>query len=210
VIPEEPVTGRTGATRWFQTIKVPLIAADGTRQVLGVSTDITARRHTEEQLRRTADELEALVQAAPVAIVGIDLEGKVLSWYGGAQTMFGWTADEVVGRPLANVPSEKQEEFQALRTRVEHGDSIVGLETYRVRKDGSRIDVGVSYAPLHDRQEHTVGAIIVYQDITERQLIAEQRQARETAEAANHAKSNFLANMSHELRTPLNAIIGFS
>jgi PAS domain S-box-containing protein len=210
VIPEEPVTGRTGATRWFQTIKVPLIAADGTRQVLGVSTDITARRHVEEQLRRTADELEALVQAAPVAIIGIDMEGKVLSWHGGAQAMFGWTAEELVGRALAIVPSEKQEEFRALRSRVEHGASIVGLETYRVRKDGSRIDVSISYAPLHDHQANTIGATIVYQDITERQLIAEQRQARETAEAANYAKSNFLANMSHELRTPLNAIIGFS
>jgi PAS domain S-box-containing protein len=210
VIPEEAVTGRTGATRWFQTIKVPLIAADGTRQVLGVSTDITSRRHVEEQLRRTADELEALVMTAPVGIVGIDMEGKVLSWYGGAHAMFGWTADEVVGRTLGTVPPEKQEEFRALRTRVEHGESIVGLETYRVRKDGSRIDVSVSYAPRHDRQGNTVGATIVYQDITERQLIAAQRQARETAEAANQAKSNFLANMSHELRTPLNAIIGFS
>jgi PAS domain S-box-containing protein len=166
--------------------------------------------HMNEGLRRTADELEALVRAAPVAIVGIDMDGNVLSWYGGAQSMFGWTADEVIGRPLANVPSEKQEEFRALRRRVEHGDSIVGLETYRVRKDGSWIDVAVSYAPLHDRRGNTVGAIIVYQDITERKVIAEQREARETAEAANLAKSNFLANMSHELRTPLNAIIGFS
>jgi PAS domain S-box-containing protein len=213
-ISEESVTdSRTGAIRWFQTIKVPLITQDGRgRQVLGVSTDITARRHAEEQLRKTADELEALVQAAPVAIVGIDLEGKVLSWYGGAEAMFGWTADEVVDRPLPNVPPEKQEEFRALRIRILHGDSIVGfgVETHRVRKDGSRIDVSISYAPLHDRAGHTVGAIIVYQDITERRLVAEQRQAREAAEAADRAKSNFLANMSHELRTPLNAIIGFS
>jgi len=163
-----------------------------------------------EQLRRTADELEALVQAAPVAIVGVDMDGNVLSWYGGAEGMFGWSADEVIGRPLANVPPEKQEEFRALRSRVRHGDSIVGVETHRVRKDGSRIDVSISYAPLHDHARRIVGAIIVYQDITERLLVAEQRQAREAAEAASHAKSNFLANMSHELRTPLNAIIGFS
>lgn len=124
--------------------------------------------------------------------------------------MFGWSAAEAIGRPLANVSVEKQEEFRALRARVQRGESILGLETLRLRKDGSPIDVSLSYAPLHDRSGHTIGAIIVYQDITERRLVAEQRQAREAADAANRAKSNFLANMSHELRTPLNAIIGFS
>jgi PAS domain S-box-containing protein len=163
-----------------------------------------------EELRKTASELEALVQTAPVAIVGIDLNGKVMSWYGRAEAMFGWSAAEVVGRTLANVPPEKQEEFSALRARVGRGDSILNHETYRLRKDGSRIEVSISYAPLHDRAGNTVGASIIYQDITERRLIAEQRQAREAAEAASRAKSNFLANMSHELRTPLNAIIGFS
>jgi PAS domain S-box-containing protein len=134
----------------------------------------------------------------------------VVNWYGGAQAMFGWSAAEVIGRPLLNVPPDKQEEHRALRARVLQGNSFGGFETSRVCKDGSSIDVSLSTAPLHDGRGHVVGIIAVYQDISDRRLIAEQRQAREAADAANLAKSNFLANMSHELRTPLNAIIGFS
>jgi PAS domain S-box-containing protein len=163
-----------------------------------------------EALRGTRDELQALVEAAPVAIIGIDPEGIVVSWHGGAQAMFGWSAAEVIGGPLLNVPPDKQEEFRALRDRVLRGDSFTGFEARRVCKDGSLIDVSISTAPLHDGRGHIVGIIGAYQDISERRLIAEQRQAREAADAANLAKSNFLANMSQELRTPLNAIIGFS
>jgi PAS domain S-box-containing protein len=211
-VSEDAVTdSRTGVIRWFQTVKVPLTALDGRgKQVLGVSTEITERRNAEEQLRRTRDELQALVEAAPVAIVGVDPEGIVVSWHGGAQAMFGWSADEVIGRPLLNVSPDKQEEHRALRTRALQGNSFAGFETRRVRKDGSPIDVSLSTAPLHDSAGRIIGIIAVYQDISERRLIAEQRLAREAADAANLAKSNFLANMSHELRTPLNAIIGFS
>ena len=176
-ISEEAVTdGPSGVTRWFHTIKVPLTGPDGTAtQVLGVATDITDRRHAEEQLRRTRDELQALVEAAPVAIVSVDPDGNVLNWYGGAEAMFGWSAEEVVGRPLANVPLEKQDEFRTLIARVLRGDSFTGLESRRVRKDGSPIDVSISTAPLHDRAGRPVGAIAVYQDITERRLVAQQR-----------------------------------
>ena len=207
---EEQVTDASGGTRWFQTVKVPFKAPDGGWHVLGVSTEITERRLIEERLRHTKNELEALVQAAPLAIVGIDMQGVVLSWYGVAETMFGWSAEEAVGRPLVNVPPDKQEEFRALRGRVLRGDSFIGLETRRIRKDGSTIDVSISTAPLHDKAGNIIGLIAVYQDTTERRLVVEQRQAREAADLANRAKSNFLANMSHELRTPLNAIIGFS
>ncbi len=197
-VSEEAVTdSQTGATRWFQTVKVPLTAPDGRgRQVLGVSTEITARRNAEEQLRRTRDELKALVEAAPVAIIGIDPEGSVVSWYGGAQAMFGWSAAEVIGRPLLNVPPDKQEEFRLLRGRVLQGNSFTGFETSRACKNGNLIDVSISTAPLHDGRGHIVGIIAVYQDISDRRLIAEQRQAREAADAANLAKTNFLANMS--------------
>ncbi|MDQ3223710.1 MAG: CHASE3 domain-containing protein, partial [Gemmatimonadota bacterium] len=120
---EESVTDcRTGVTRWFQTVKVPLTALDGRgKQVLSVATEITERRNAEEQLRRTRDELEGLVQAAPVAIVGIDTNGLVTHWSGGAGTMFGWSADEAIGQPLVNVPPDNQEEFRALKIRALRG-----------------------------------------------------------------------------------------
>jgi len=165
---------------------------------------------SERRLRTALDELGALVSATPQALVALDAEGNVLNWYGGAERLFGWTAEEVLGRPLPVVPPDLEEEFKARRTQVLAGGEVAQYEMPARHKGGSLVTVTVSTAPLHDSLERISGLVVVFSDLSDRLRAEQERRAREVAEAANQAKSVFLANMSHELRTPLNAIIGFS
>ena len=142
-----------GAPRWFHTIKTPLIERDGScNRVLGLSTDITAQRHAEVELRRANDELRALFEASPLAICGLTADGYVRTWNRAAEELFGWDAGEVIGRPLPIVPPELEEQHRELRDTVLAGKPAVNVETFRMRKDGERIDVTISTAALHDAQ----------------------------------------------------------
>jgi PAS domain S-box-containing protein len=177
---------------------------------LVLAWNVTERKRAEEALRRAHDELRALVEASPQAIVSIDTAVRVLSWPGSAERMFGWTAEEVIGHPLPTIPPELADEGAELLRGTLEGRSVTEFQTTRLRKDGSRVAVSLSHAPLHDSDGTVTGAVVVYSDITERVRAEQEAHGRALAEAASRAKSQFLANMSHELRTPLNAIIGFS
>ncbi len=181
VMAEGPATDeRTGAVRWFHTIRAPLIGRDGAcTRVLGLATDITARHYAEGELRRASDELRALFDASPLAICGLTGDGYVRTWNRAAEQLFGWTAGEVVGRALPNVPAELYDQYRTFRESVLSGTPVTNVETYRVRKDGETIAVSVSTAPLHDAAGQINGIVVVYSDIRERkELEAQLRQAQ--------------------------------
>src|SRR5690606_24325914 len=126
---------------------------DGQGQVRGtlvLHEDITERKRAEEALRQTTEMLEALVRAAPVAITALDLEGRVEIWNPAAERIFGWTEEEARGRVTPIVPPDREDELRHELAQAARGEAIVGIETERQRKDGSRITVNIATAPIRN------------------------------------------------------------
>jgi len=144
--------------------------------------DITDRKRAEAALHETNQTLQTFIQASPLAIVALDMERKVRLWNPAAERFFGWTESEVIGQLLPNIPEEDLQNQLALREQFLSSEglpAISNLETRRLRKDGSIIQVSVSYAPLRDTQSAIVGTIGIMADITERKLVEEARQSSE-------------------------------
>lgn len=121
--------------------------------------NVRLRREATEQ----AQALRALIQASPLGIIAQDGDANVQMWNPAAEHIFGWSEQEVLGRPYPLVPEEKRDEFRMNLERSLRGESLIGLETRCQRKDGAQIDVGIWTGPLSDG-----GAMVVIADITER------------------------------------------
>jgi PAS domain S-box-containing protein len=166
----------------------------------GVVRDVTERKRAEEAVRTSNQTLRALIQASPLAILVVDGDGKVTLWSPGAERLFGWAEPEVLGRPLPTIPADKQEEFRAWRQAVLQGDSFVGLETQRLRKDGSLIDVSIWTAPLRDGKGEVNSVMNIVADITGR------KQAEEQVRASLREKEVMLKEIHHRVKNNLQIV----
>ena len=163
---------------------VPLRTKDGQRrQVEFVSTldqanghsviqctirDITERKRAEEAFLHLA----AIVESSDDAILGKNLEGIITSWNAAAERMYGYSAEEIVGQPVALLfAPERQDEFTQIMARIRRGERVDHYETMRVRKDGTRLTVSVTISPIKDSRGTIVGASAIARDITERKQL---------------------------------------
>ena len=154
---------------------------------------------------------EAIIDSSDDAIVSKNLQSIVISWNKGAERIFGYTAEEMIGQSISKLfPPDRLDEETRILARLQQGDRVDHFETKRRRKDGELIDVSLTISPIRNAEGVVVGASKIARDITE-QKRAQQRlaEANEELQRANQIKAEFLTTLSHELRTPLNAILGW-
>ena len=148
-----------------------VISYSGREAISIVVRDITERKQAEEVSSRLA----AIVDSSNEAIIGKTLDGTITSWNRGAEKIYGYSSEEVVGRPISMlVPADLPDEIPQILKRISLGEGIDQYETVRITKEGRRLDVSLTISPIKDWQGNIVGASTIARDITERKRAEEE------------------------------------
>lgn len=155
-----------GSRFWFTPYPTPLRDVEG-RIIGGINmlVDITDRKAAE----RTSLLLSAIVDSSDDAIISKNLNGIITSWNKGAERLFGYTAGEVVGKPITIlIPPDRLQEEPNILDRLKRGERVDHFETIRVRKDGSKLNISLTISPVKDSWGIIIGASKIARDITDR------------------------------------------
>ncbi|HJV44438.1 MAG TPA: EAL domain-containing protein, partial [Bacillota bacterium] len=152
----------------FDIVKVPVFDADFQRKgMVVIGRDITEHKKVKEKLQDINVQMKAIILSSPLAIISLALDGTVMSWNPAAEKMFGWTEQETVGQLYPLLP-DAYEQKALVEEFILNDNDKTEVEVTRKKKDGTHIDVSISTAHLYDSDQHTIGMIAIFSDITER------------------------------------------
>ena len=184
-------------------VTVSRIVIDGAPLFTVFLRDVTRRKEAE----RATSELAAVVANSNDAIVACTLDGVVRSWNVGAEQIYGYTAEEAVGRSLEMIlPPDRLDEFPQMLAAVKQGGSLANYETVRLRKDGRKIGVSLTDSPIRARDGKITGVSSIARDITERRRLEEELLQSQKMDAVGR----LAGGIAHDFNNILTVIVGYS
>ena len=157
----------------------------------------------EQVLREARLQLAAIVESSADAILSSDLDGSITHWNQGAEQLYGYTAEEVIGKSTALLmPPERSDDFTQIMRRVRQGERVKDYETVRQKKDGSRVEVSLSVSPIFDAAGRVMGAAAIARDISDRKIAEEALRKAEKLSATGR----LAATIAHEINNPLESL----
>ena len=188
---------------------------DATPQIDGVVLTLTEISAL-DRARSHLAEVSAIVESSEDAIIGVTLGGTITTWNRGAERLYGYTADDAIGRPVRMLMRDGSEvELDLFLERIRRGEKVEHVLSLSRHKSDAHVDVSTTISPIHNRRGAISGVSAIGRDIApllgaQREL--EQRQRRiasllEQAEESSRRREQFIAMLSHELRNPLAAVM---
>jgi PAS domain S-box-containing protein len=224
-----------GSVGWTLSRAVPILNESGEiEEWFGFAEDITKRKNTEEELRRSEQRWITTLSSLNEAVIATDSKGKVTFINSEAECLTGWSRNEVLNHSIEDFYKVVDTSLNGIKENpvkyvIENGIKYRAAdENFLIRKQGEKIPIEEAGAPIVERGS-IIGTVLIFHDVTEqksfekklkeynslleekvKERTSELNRAKEQAESADKLKTSFLLTMSHELRTPLNSIIGFS